>query len=103
MVGWGADGVRPARSRDLTGVLALAVVADSSTGTVTVSKTLVRRAALARGVCHGAGGTLALVGTHCVDAHGCRCTWAVLAFINIHTAVVGENVSGFTGTLGLMV
>jgi len=102
VVGGGADGVCPARSRDLTRVLALSVVADSSTGTVTVSKALVRRATLTRGVCHGAGGTLALVGTHRVDAHSCRGTWAVLALVNIHTAVVGENVAGLTGALRLM-
>ena len=42
MVGGGADGVRTTGARDLARVLAFPVVANGSSGTVTVSKALVR-------------------------------------------------------------
>ena len=103
MVCWGAYGVSTTRTRDFTGVLALPIVANSRPRTVTVSKALVRRTTLSRGVSDSAWWALALVGTHCVDAQSCWCTWAVLALVDIHAAVVGEDVAWLTGTLGHMV
>ena len=44
-----------------------------------------------------------MVGTHCVDAQSRWCTWAVLALIDIHAAVVGEDIAWLTVALGHMV
>ena len=103
VVGRSANSIGSTGSRDLAGVLALSIVADSSTRTVTVSQALVRRATLSRGVCHSARWALALVSSDGVDADGGRGTGAVLALVNIHTAVVGEDVTWLTVTLGNVV
>ena len=44
-----------------------------------------------------------MVGTHCVDAQSRWCTWAVLTLVDIHTAVVGEDIAWFTVALRHMV
>ena len=44
-----------------------------------------------------------MVGTHCVDAQSRWCTWAVLALVDIHAAVVGEDIAWLTVALGNMV
>ena len=103
MVCWGADGVSTTRTRDFAGVLALPVVANGRPRTVTVSKALVRRTTLSRGVSDSAWWALTLVGTHCVDAQSRWCTWTVLALVNIHAAVVGEDIAWLTVALGHMV
>ena len=41
-----------------------------------------------------------MVGTHCVDAHSCWGTRAVLALVDVHAAVVGKDIAGLTVTLG---
>ena len=103
MVCWGAYGVGTTGAGDFTRVLAFPVVANGRPGTVTVSKALVRRTTLSRGVSDSAWWALALVGTHCVDAQSRWCTWAVLALVDIHTAVVGEDIAWLTVALGHMV
>ena len=103
MVCWGAYGIGTTGAGDFTRVLAFPVVANGRPRTVTVSKALVRRTALSRGVSDSAWWALALVGTHCVDAQSCWCAWAVLALIDIHAAVVGEDIAWLTVALGHMV
>ena len=98
-----AYGVRTTGARDLARVLAFPVVANGSSGTVTVSKALVRRTALSRGVRNCSWWALALVSTHCVDAHSCWSTRTVLALVDVHTAVVGEDIAGLTVALGHVV
>jgi hypothetical protein len=57
---------------------------------------------LARGGGHSAGWALALVGTLGVDAYCGLGTGGVLALVNVHTAVVGEDVAWLTFALGHM-
>jgi hypothetical protein len=100
VVGGATDGVRSTGPRDLTGILTLPVVTESSAGTVVIGEALVRGAALPRGVSNSACGALALVGSHSVSSDGSGGTRTVLALVNVHAPVVGEDVAWLAVTLG---
>lgn len=103
MVGWTTEGICSTGSRHITGVLTLAVVAGSSAGTIIVGEALVRGATASKLVRNSARGTLALVGSDGVDTDGCGLTRTVLTLVNVHTPVVGKDVSWLTLTRGHVV
>ena len=103
MVCWGAYGVSTTRTRDLAGVLALAVVAGGCAGTVCVRETLVGRPTLAIDVGHSSRRAAALVGSLGVDADGGRLTGVVLALVNVNALVDGEDETWFASAFWHMV
>ena len=100
MVGGTAECISSTGARHITGVLTLAIVAGSSAGTIIVGETLVGCATPPKLVRNCARGTLALVGSDGVDTDGCGLARTVLTLVNVHTSVVGEDVSWLTLTRG---
>ena len=93
VVGGGADGVSSTRAGDVTRVLTLPIEAAGRLGTVVVRQTLVRGLTSPELVWDCSCRTLALVGSDGVDTDGGGLTGTVLTLVNVHTAVVGEDVA----------
>ena len=103
VVGGSTDGVRSTRSGNITGILTFTIVARGCPRTVTVSQTLVRGPASSKLVRNCSWRTLTLIGANGVDTDGSWFTRTVLTLVNVHTSVVGEDVSRLTPAAGHVV
>ena len=103
VVGRSTDRVCSTGSGDITGVLTFTIVAGGCPRTIAVCQTLVRGSASSKLIRNCSWRTLTLVSSNGVDTDSSWFTRTVLTFINIHTSVVGEDVSWLTPAAGNMV